>query len=133
MLSLFPGLLFLAPLATTLIRVAAGLTFAYIALRMILTRSTISGTKVIIVGHVYMWMVWLSAIVTFAVGALLIVGLWTQAAALVGMFIALKHGLGVRSYSDILPLAGSGYVLLFIICLSLLFSGAGAFAFDLPL
>jgi uncharacterized membrane protein YphA (DoxX/SURF4 family) len=133
MLSLFPGVLFLAPLATTFIRVAAGLMFIYIAWRMVSTRDEISKTKVIIVGHVRPWVVWLSATVTFVVGVLLVIGLWTQAAALVGMFIALKHGLGVRNYSDILPLAASGYILLFVICLALFFSGAGAFAFDLPL
>jgi uncharacterized membrane protein YphA (DoxX/SURF4 family) len=133
MLSLFPGILYLAPLATTLIRVAAGLMFLYIAWRMISTRDEISKTKVIIVGYIRPWMVWLSVIVTLVVGILLVIGLWTQAAAIVGMLIALKHGLGVRNYSDILPLAGSGYFLLFVICLALLFSGAGAFAFDLPL
>jgi uncharacterized membrane protein YphA (DoxX/SURF4 family) len=133
MLSLFPQLLFLAPLATTLIRVAAGLMFVFIAWRMISTRDEISATKVIIIGHVRPWMVWLSAAITIVVGILLVVGLWTQAAAIVGMLISLKHGLGVRSYSDILPLAGSGYFLLFVICFALLFSGAGAYAFDLPL
>lgn len=133
MLSLFPGLLFLAPLATTLVRAAAGLLFAIVAFRMVLTRDAISQARVIIIGHIPHWMVWVSAIVTFIVGILLIVGLWTQGAAIVGMLIAIKHGLGVRKYRNILPLSGSAYFLLFVICLSLLFSGAGAFAFDLPL
>ncbi|HEV3245504.1 MAG TPA: hypothetical protein VG102_04045 [Candidatus Paceibacterota bacterium] len=133
MLSLFPGLLFLAPLATAMLRVAAGLTFIYIAYRMVVARDEISRARVIIVGHIRGWMVWTSALVTLAVGILLCIGLWTQGAAIVGMLIALKHGLGVRSYSSILPLSGVAYFLLFVICLSLLFSGAGAFSIDLPL
>jgi len=48
------------------------------------------------------------------------------------MLIAFKHGLGTKQYSQILPLSGAAYFLLFVICLSLLFQGAGAFAFDLP-
>jgi uncharacterized membrane protein YphA (DoxX/SURF4 family) len=133
MLSLFPGLLFLAPLATTILRVAAGLAFIYIAYRMIVTREKICSVHVIIVGHVREWMVWVSAFVTLVIGILLCVGLWTQGAAVVGMLISLKHGLGVRGYSSILPLSGTAYFLLFVICLSLLFSGAGAFSIDLPL
>ena len=133
MLSLFPGLLFLAPLATMLLRVFAGLFFVYVAYRMVVTRGEITNARVIIVGHIRDWMVWVSAFVTFVVGILLIIGAWTQAAAIVGMLISFKHLLGVRSYRAILPLSGGTYVLLFILCLSLLFSGAGAFAFDLPL
>jgi uncharacterized membrane protein YphA (DoxX/SURF4 family) len=133
MFSLFPQLLDYQFPAIAIIRVAAGLMFLYIAWRMIITRDDITKARVIIVGHIQEWMVWTSAIVTFIVGMLLIVGLWTQGAAILGMLISLKHGLGVRRYSDILPLAGSGYFLLFVICLSLLFLGAGKFAFDLPL
>jgi uncharacterized membrane protein YphA (DoxX/SURF4 family) len=133
MLSLFPGLLFLAPLATALVRASAGLMFAFMALRMSLTREHISQAKVALIGHIPEWLVWIAAAVTFITGMLLIVGLWTQGAAIVGMLIAIKHGLGVRKYRNILPLSGSAYFLLFVICLSLLFSGAGAFAFDLPL
>jgi uncharacterized membrane protein YphA (DoxX/SURF4 family) len=133
MLSLFPGLLFLAPLATTLVRIAAGLAFACIAYRLTMTREEISHAKLPIVGHATEWMIWLAALVTFATAVLLIVGLWTQAAAILGMLIALKHGIGTRRYAAIIPLSGGAYFLLFIICLSLLFSGAGALGVDLPL
>ena len=133
MLLLFPHLLNYQFLVPTLLRVVAGLFFAYIAYRMIVTREEITEQDVIIVGHIRNWMVWLSAFVTLVVGVLLFVGLWTQGATIVGMLISLKHGLGVKRYSAILPLSGGAYILLFVICAAILFSGAGKFAFDLPL
>ncbi|HTR18511.1 MAG TPA: hypothetical protein VMH91_00840 [Candidatus Paceibacterota bacterium] len=133
MLLLFPHLLDYQFFVPTLLRAVAGLFFAYIAFRMLVTRAEITEAEVIIVGHIRMWMVWISAFVTLLVGVLLFVGLWTQGAAIVGMLITLKHGLGVKKYSAILPLSGGAYILLFVICTSLLFSGAGAVAFDLPL
>lgn len=133
MLTLFPGLLFLTPFSATLLRIGAALTFAYVAYRMIDTREHIAHTHMPLIGNPRIWMVWLSALITLATATLLLVGFWTQAAALVGMIIALKHGIGARSYSAIVPLSASAYFLLFVICLSLLLTGAGAFAFDLPL
>jgi|SRR5665213_1345137 len=133
MLLLFPHLLDYQFFVPTLLRLVAGLFFAYIASRMIVTREEITEQRVMIVGRIRNWMVWLSALVTLAVGILLFVGLWTQAAAIVGMLISLKHGLGVKKYSSILPLSGSAYILLFVICAAILFAGAGALAFDLPI
>jgi uncharacterized membrane protein YphA (DoxX/SURF4 family) len=60
-------------------------------------------------------------------------GFGTQAAAIVGMIIALKYLCLGRSYENIRPLARSSYILLFIICLTLLISGAGPLGMDLPL
>lgn len=66
-------------------------------------------------------------------GILLILGLWTQVAAL--MFVIFT---GAELYiewraKEILKRDLVFYLLLFIISLSLLFTGAGAFAFDIPL
>jgi uncharacterized membrane protein YphA (DoxX/SURF4 family) len=133
MLSLFPGILYLAPFSAFILRIASALAFFYIAYRMLATREKIEGVRVPIVGHISDWMLWISAIVTFGTSVLLFIGLWTQAAAIVGMLICLKHLAGVRSYSNILPLSAGTYALLFAMCLSLLIAGAGPIAFDLPL
>lgn len=66
-------------------------------------------------------------------GVLLIIGLWTQVAAL--MFVIFT---GTELYiewkaKEVLKRDLVFYLLLFIISLSLLFTGAGAFAFDIPL
>ncbi len=73
------------------------------------------------------------AAIEVVVGVLLFVGLYTQVAAIAGMLIAvilkaLSFGKSpLASYSKVT------YFLLFMVCFSLLFLGAGAFAFDLPL
>ena len=133
MLTLFPGLLFLAPLGVTLIRIAAGLTFIYMAYRIMTTREEIGATKLPVVGYPSGWLIWLSMLIVLATGILLTLGMWTQAAAIAGMIISIKHWVGGKRYAAIVPLSRSSYVLLFAICLSLLISGAGAFGVDLPL
>lgn len=133
MLSLFPGLLYLAPLATALLRIAAGFALLYTSYEFVRTREVIAHTKVMIVGHIPEWLTLLGALIIFVSGALLVIGLYTQAVAIVGMILALKHMVFARRYPQIMPLSSGAGALLFIICLSLLFSGAGAFAFDLPL
>ncbi len=132
MLSLFPGLLYLAPLATALIRIAAGLTLLHLSYEFIRTREHIAHTKVMGI-HVPQWLTLFGALVIFIAGVLLAIGLYTQAIAIVGMLVGLKHAVFARRYPGIMPISAGMGLLLFIICLSLLFSGAGAFAFDLPL
>jgi len=131
--SVFPSLFFLSPLAATLLRIAAAYAFLYVANSLIQDRRKITRERFPIVGQMNEWMVWTSALVTIAVGILLATGLYTQVAAIVGMIIALKHGIFAHKYSSIIPLSRGTYALLFVICASLLVTGAGAIAFDLPL
>jgi uncharacterized membrane protein YphA (DoxX/SURF4 family)/tRNA(Leu) C34 or U34 (ribose-2'-O)-methylase TrmL len=75
----------------------------------------------------------LYGLVQLAGGVLLVVGLWTQAAALI--FVILT---GIELYiewsaKEILKRDMVFYVLLFAISLSILVTGAGAYAIDLPL
>ena len=66
-------------------------------------------------------------------GALFIVGLWTQVAAL---FFVVASGIELAiewKMKEVLKRDMSFYLLLFTISLSLLLSGAGAYAIDLPL
>lgn len=66
-------------------------------------------------------------------GALLIVGLWTQVAALAFVILTgIELGIEWRA-KEILKRDLVFYLLLFVISLSLLLTGAGAFAFDIPL
>lgn len=66
-------------------------------------------------------------------GVLLFIGLYTQVAALAGMLIAaLLKVLSFAKFS-LAPHGKVTYFMLFMICFALLFLGAGAFAFDLPL
>jgi hypothetical protein len=114
MLSLFPELLFLAPFAAFVIRVVAGFTIGLIAYRHVFTPKTPARVLGIIEG---------------VTAILLVAGGYTQAAALVGA-ILIAIALIIPSYR---ALPRSTLALLLIMTLSLVITGAGPFAFDLPL
>jgi uncharacterized membrane protein YphA (DoxX/SURF4 family) len=114
MLSLFPEILFLSPFAALLIRVALAILFAYAAWqhtqrKEILLRVT--------------------GFLELVAGATILVGIFTQGAALVA-FIGIATGLMVpkmRAY----PLSTT--LLTLVMLATLVVTGAGALAFDLPL
>ena len=114
MLSLFPQILFLAPLSAFIIRFALAVLFAGASWRHISEPS--------ITMRVF-------AIIEIAVAAALVAGAWTQAVALCAGILILAgyfvFAVQVRPRSTAL--------LALVMCLSLLVTGAGAIAFDLPL
>ena len=63
MLSLFPQLLFLAPLGTAFLRVAAALCFAYMAWHFWKEKNELEITRVPVVGHLRPWMILISEVV----------------------------------------------------------------------
>ncbi len=97
----------LAPLSAVLIRLAAAFTFGYIAAKRLRAPSTIRGF----------------GIVEGLVAVLLFIGLYTQAAAILGVMLALIH-MSVPRFR-ILPT--STVILIAIMCLSLLVTGPGPF------
>ncbi len=132
MLSLFPQILFLAPFSATLLRLAAGLVFLYLAYFHYTDRRAVSEELSKLIGGASVICI-LYSFLELAIGVALFVGAWTQLAALLGFVIAFKMLLIRRSMREIKPLSQLSYALLAVICLSLLFTGAGIFAFDLPL
>lgn len=114
MLSVFPELLFLSPLAPLLIRVALGLLFFATAWKHVQRKDIASRTL---------------AVLEFAVAAALSAGAWTQGAALLASIVAaiwiFQPTSRVHQLSTILLALAMG--------LSLIVTGAGAFALDLPL
>lgn len=135
MLSLFPQLLFLSALSATLLRVVAGAYMLFLAYRIAATRREYSTITHPIIGNQPSWIFLIAAGLTAAVATLLTIGLWTQAAAIVGVLISFK--LFVLPRRLLSPIASdfprSTALLLFVICLSLVVTGAGAFALDFPL
>lgn len=114
MLSIFPEILFLAPLSATLIRIALGITLGFVAWKHLNTTDTLGRALGVAEG---------------ATALLFIAGMWTQPATLVGIVIFFIHTAIPRFRT--LPLSTA--LLFLVMCVSLLFTGAGAFAFDLPL
>lgn len=132
MLSLFPQILFLAPFGTTLLRIAAGAVILLLAWKHFREREKLAGVPFVIIGK-GAWIPLLAALVELATAAGLILGIYTQAAAIFGMLLALKSIVWKRRYPAFFPLSQTASFLLFVICLSILITGAGVFAFDLPL
>ena len=77
--------------------------------------------------------VWVFGLLEALGGILLIAGLFTQIVSLVLGMVMLGAIIVKLRNKDALPNDPEFYILLFVATCSLLFSGAGAFAFDLPL
>jgi len=132
MLSLFPQLLFLSPLSATLLRIASACIFLYLAYFYFNKRRELGHIEFLFVGRG----TWIPVVVAFfaalpAIG--LLVGIYTQLAAILGALLALKSIVWKRRYPAMFPFSRVTMALLFVICVSLIFTGAGAFAFDWPL
>ncbi len=114
MLSLFPEILFLAPFAALILRVALALLLALTAWAHVSRPETLARA----------W-----ALIEMAAAVALLLGAWTQAAALAAA-VWLFASLFVREMR-IFP--KSTVILALIIALSLVLTGPGPFSFDLPL
>ena len=115
MFSLLPELLFLAPLGALIIRAAAAAAFAVAAYSHLKEGRSIA------------WYAF--GIAEVAVVLSLAFGVGAQAGALLGMVVV--------AFSYFMPgtrtIPGSTSLILLAMCLSILVTGAGAFAVDLPL
>lgn len=134
MLNPFPDLLTYSLLSPFILRVVAGLIFANLGFlafknekeRWIASLSTLKvpspELSVKIIGGI-----------EIAGGVMLILGFYTQIAALVLGLLTFAETYIEYKEPEILKRNIVFYIMLLAILISLLFSGAGAFAFDLPL
>lgn len=133
MLNTFPQLLTYGFFAPTILRILVALSLAYIAYAQISRRKEISQTGFPFIGRPDATLVIISAIIIFLTGAALFLGWHTQLAALVAMVICLKHAVYAKKYPRAIPLCRLEYVYLIVILFTLLLTGAGALAMDVPL
>jgi hypothetical protein len=121
----------------TFIRITVAAVFAYQAVHHFKHKKAVAaelGDKIRIISHeMAVWAVGLLILAELVLAVLLFVGAWTQIAALLAVLGFGKMTLFKKKLPQYAPLAKLSYVLLMVMCISLLFSGAGAFAFDLPL
>ncbi len=123
MFSLFPDLFTYQLFAVTLLRVTAGyffLLFAGHSFRALI-RARGGGGLVRTLGAIY-------ALTQFVAGMLLVVGLYTQGAAIAGVVLAVLPTGKRRTACE-----HHVHLLLFTLSAALLLLGPGAFAIDLPL
>jgi len=114
-------------------RVVAGLYLIYIGYTFWNERAALARERFPIIGHMPEWLSTIAAFLNVAIGVLLVVGAWTQLAALLGAIVAIKSILFAKKYEKIIPFPRSTNILLLSILLALIFTGAGALAFDWPL
>lgn len=119
-LSLFPSLLSWGLISPLLIRLTLGAVFLFWSYRAFRNKSASSQDKGV-------------AIIEFLSGILLVIGLWTQAAALVILIDLIVRIVGKIMKKQFLTDGVNYYFVLLILALSLLVTGAGFLAFDLPL
>ena len=124
MLSVFPDLLAFSMAATAILRITSGYLLLLLGAQFIRTTLHASGTARVFT-LVFACLYGIS-------GILLLVGAYTQPAAILGAALSLfSHLTAPRKSSCI----GESHLffLLFVTCASLLFLGPGAWAVDMPL
>jgi len=134
MLALFPDLLTYNLLAPVIVRLALGLILIYFAYTKLFKSETVKQKlfKAIGFGGTPWFLIVLAGLEFFA-GLLLIIGLFTQGVGLVlGFFMLIAAHIKTRQPKS-LPGSVVFYFLLSAVSFSLVFSGAGIFAVDLPL
>ena len=105
-----------------LIRLVLGITLAYFGYRKIVNKGTSSGSNAKAYGAV-----------EIIIALFLVIGLFTQLAALLNAIIlVIKLGFKARDKA-FLSDGINYYVLLLVMAISLIFTGPGFFAYDLPL
>jgi len=132
MLNTFPNLLVLGFFAPTILRVAAAGLLLYAAYAAQKHKHEAAGLQFPVIGRAP-WAATFASIAYAVIGLLLLFGAYTQIAAILGALTALKSLVLGGRFPALFPYSRSTYVLLLAICLSLLVSGAGALAYDLPL
>jgi uncharacterized membrane protein YphA (DoxX/SURF4 family) len=133
MLNPFPDLLIYGIFAPLLIRVALGAALLYLCVEHIRARKEIAQALSRRAGKISRLAAPLLCLIEVAAGALLVVGAWTQVAALVTFVLTITFLVLRKSHAELRPLSSSAYMFMLAMSLSLLLSGAGAYAFDLPL
>ena len=144
MLNTFPDLLVFGFFAPLILRVSVGLLFLWMSYEHVYKRreAITASIKTNPPGPSFLksyfgpftpYVIWIIGAVELAMGVALIIGYLIQIGSLLGIVLILKKLYFKKHYGNIALLSVPTYLLLLAIFLSLLLSGAGAFAFDLPL
>lgn len=134
MLNTFPELLNYAILSPTLLRLVLAFTLITIGL------DTIRNKRALFMAYfssrdypMANFLPWKFGIAEIILGIFFIFGFFTQVAALIAIYILFALFYIENRAEKILPHTSTFYLVMIVIAISLLFTGAGAFAVDLPL
>jgi uncharacterized membrane protein YphA (DoxX/SURF4 family) len=134
MLNTFPELLNYAILGPTLLRLVLAFTLITIGI------DTIQNKRPLFAAYfsskeypLASFLPWKFAIAEIILGLFFIFGFFTQIAALIAIYVLFSLFYIENRAEKILPHTSTFYLVMIAVALSLLFTGAGAFAVDLPL
>ncbi|MES2007191.1 MAG: DoxX family membrane protein [Patescibacteria group bacterium] len=133
MLTTFPSLLMYGFFVPMMLRITVAIIFGYLAIQHFTHKKAVSAEIKWVSHEMAVWATGLLILAELALGILLFVGAFTQIAALLASLGFLKMAVLHKKMPNYAPLSRLSYVLLFVISMTLLISGAGIFAFDLPL
>jgi uncharacterized membrane protein YphA (DoxX/SURF4 family) len=132
MLNLF-AIQFMAPLAYLMLRMCLGIILIRFGCLHIQHRHSLKEVFSLRLFPFGSFFVWYLGIVEIVLGSMLMLGLFTQLAALLTMLLSLKFIIMHKRFSHQLIPSRIVFVLMGIISVSLFITGAGAFAIDLPI
>lgn len=134
MLNIFPDLLTYGLVSATIVRLIVGFVLIKFGISTISTHRKAAIKKLI--ENKYPspeTMVWILGFIKIITGAFLIFGFLTQVATLVAAYIFLNLLIIDDQEDEIFKQTDLFYLIMILLSVSLLFSGAGFFAMDLPL
>ncbi|MBX4192612.1 hypothetical protein KW798_03985 [Candidatus Parcubacteria bacterium] len=111
--------------APTLLRILVAVAFGFIAYVHYKRREELKVSLGV-------WL-WIALAIEVLIALSLFLGYYTQIGALAGIIMSGTQAWYAKSHPRATPLCRVDYIFLKVICLSLLISGAGALAFDIPL
>lgn len=134
MLNPFPEFLVFGFFAPTLLRITLGVYFIYLGKKKFGSERAKVGSffESLNIGPAKHYVNSL-AVTEIIIGIFFIIGFFTQIAALIAAIISLVSVVIAIKYPEVKTLKASEYALLLITSITLLFTGAGFLAFDLPL
>jgi hypothetical protein len=130
--SLFPQLFTFIFFVPTVLRIAAAIAYADLAAHLYKHRAEVATTKFPFIGVGGPFVAVIAYASSMIIALLFATGFLTQAAAIIGLLGAIKCLIFEKRYPGIIPHGRLAYFLLAVVCLAILVSGAGAFAFDKP-
>lgn len=132
MLNPFP-IQFLALFAFTILRFIVGIILMHLGLEHLRNRQTLKELLSFSMLPYGLFFAWYVGLLEIIIATMFILGFYTQIAALLTVFLSLKFIVLNRRFSSPLIPGKLFYLLLLGAALSLFITGAGAFAFDLPI
>ncbi len=133
MLNLFPQFLNYSFFAPFVLRVAVAFVFFFLGSLHVRYRADVARELSLFNHQIARWAAHAFGVIEYVIAVALLFGFETQLAALFGLVVCLKVVLIKRGLRHISPLSHLTYVLVMVVCVSLLMTGAGAFALDVRL